>query len=113
MSSDKLTTLATSLLARTKSGYVPWSETAHEAHFILSFTDSSVSIARRPWEHPSDWIYVLSVHNNLGTEIDSLRGNPGEAAHETLENLYEEARRSALKPDKVVDNILLRLTTDF
>ena len=94
MSSDKLTTLATSLLARTKSG-------------------SSVSIARRPWEHPSDWIYVLSVHNNLGTEIDSLRGNPGEAAHETLENLYEEARRSALKPDKVVDNILLRLTTDF
>ena len=76
---------------------------------MVSFPKSSVSISRRPWEHDRDWIYVFSGHNQLATEIDTLRANPGDNLHNMLEELFEHARRVALKPDEVLDDLLTRL----
>ena len=112
MNNDKMTALGDRLLDQTQRGELSWSETANEARFILSFPGSSVSITRGLWEHPNDSVYTLSVHNKIGTEIDSFRASPGEDAHNKLRELFEAARRSALKPDEIVDDILARLARD-
>ena len=109
MSNEKIVDVAQKVLSQSKQGQLPWAETSDEYRFVVSFPKSSVSISRRPWEHDRDWIYVFSVHNQLATEVDTLRSNPGDNLHNMLEELFENARRVALKPDEVLDDLLTRL----
>ena len=109
MGNEKIVVVAQRVLSQSKEGQLPWAETSDEYKFVVSFPRSSVSISRRPWEHDRDWIYVFSVHNQLATEVDTLRANPGDDLHNTLEELFESARRSALEPDEVLDDLLTRL----
>ena len=112
MSDQKFVEVSRRVLAQSRKGQVTWSETSDVQRFVASFPSSSVSITRRPWEHERDWIYVFSVHNHLGTEVGAIRANPGDDLHNTLEELFENARRSALEPDEVLDDLLTRLGGD-
>ena len=122
MSDKKIIDVANKLLGISKKRELKWSRDRFtEDKFSVDFPDSSVSISRTP-----SGDYIISVLNDLGTEVESLRtskkternpretGDPVKIPKEyyTFEELFGIARRSALKPDAVLDDLLARLSAD-
>ena len=118
----KMVDIATKLLEKSKKGKLAWSsDLVMENRFSVDFPGTSVSISRTRSKD-----YMLSVLNELGTEVDTLHApnkperDPrpsGQAVripdyYYTLKELFEVARRTALKPDAVLDNLLARLSAE-
>jgi len=79
-----------------------------ESTFSVEYPTYSVSI-RRPRGRD---FYMLSVNNQYGTALKSLEIPEGQDGYETLKELFEIARRIGLKSDEVLDDLLVRLSSD-
>ena len=144
----KMVAVATALLEKSKIGELIWSAVTLEGQLPVSAADDS-TLKIKDLQSSGDWItddrfsvdfpessvsisrtrsadYLLSVLNELGTEVDTLLASkkpeqdPRESGqpiripdyYHTLEELFVIAQRTALKPDDVLDNLLARLSAD-
>jgi hypothetical protein len=109
MSDTKMVEIAKRLLKLSQQGKITWSASANENKFFVAFPDYSVSIQRDPYA-PS---YVMTVHNHLGTGIEFLKGSrKDESNYQILSELFGVALRVALESDKLLDEILERLSKE-
>jgi hypothetical protein len=112
---DRLAQVGALLLRQTEAGAIEWRTTDDEEAFLYSGSKGSV-LSRRYLDRQEDsWYYTLSVLNSRGTEVDKLEedwtrdaaNKPLHQEHNTmLEALWNAARRSALKIDEVLDELM-------
>ena len=127
MSIDKLATIAEKLLEQSRLGQVGWSDTADEDRFSAVYPEHSVTISSELRERPVASafldpisfrpprteryrVYGLAVHDGLGREVESVAVNDREDNYQAFEELFQLARRKALKTDEVLDDLLERLS---
>lgn len=111
---EKMIKLAESLLAGTRDGKVAWTPTDSEYKFLCTGTRSSVTVEFYE-DRDGDTTSTLSLLNNHGTVVDSLRSAitatgprtyEPEAWNQTLEDLFYAARRVAYNVDDALDGML-------
>lgn len=115
----RLSTLIRRLNELSDAGEIPWAETADERVFQAALKTYIVTIAQE-WAG-QNWgtdiyRYVIRLLDPVGRVLDSataedFQGNsPMEMdkseAGETLQHLYDAARRKALKTDEALDDLL-------
>ena len=110
---NKMLELAKRLLERTQSGSLSWIGGPQEEQFEANLPRASVRIDAKIGNE-----YVLSVFNETGTLVDDLRSQSGlfvgkdgkyrvlQDDESVLSELYELARRKALKADETIDALL-------
>lgn len=111
---EKMLRLAKGLLAGTRNGKVAWTPTDSEYKFLCSGTRSSATIESFE-DRDGDTVSTLSLLNNHGTVVDSLKSaypttGPGtyesEEWNQTLDDLFYAARRVAYNVDDAIDSML-------
>jgi hypothetical protein len=120
---DKRYELLASLLRATKNGKVRWQATVNEDQFLAAFPDSSLTVAAvPPGSHYPGVRYRVEISDSHGRVMDAFADSEGVAGASqsgpyvdtrsfgaVMEDLFLEARRSALQPEKVVESLLERL----
>jgi len=98
------------LLRQTEADAIEWNATDNENDFVFSGTKGSALV--RQWRDYDDTVmYKLAILNSRGTEVESLHseweseGLPREH-NETLERLWEAARRSALDIHQILESLM-------
>ena len=92
--------LATSVLQRTRDGKLTWNELS-SASYVATVGEDSIIIAR-----VSGPFYTMRFVNPQGTEIDKISPNVlNSEENSTLGEIYELARRQALKVDETLLNL--------
>src|SRR3954452_12561118 len=114
MSTDKYVQILHLLVEQTDSGRLEWKETGEEAKFLVSFPNYSILISEeagsRGFPH-----YVVSVVNSDGKIVDSFSDETikfndlGENPYGIMQDLFNKARRRALRADEALDNIIAHL----
>jgi hypothetical protein len=112
---SRLAQLGDTLLKQTQAGAIEWRATDDEQAFLYRGSRGSI-IVRREWNERAERSNCfLTVLNTRGTEIESLgegtvkneQGRVVAAGHnKMLRELYQHARRSALKIDEVIEGLL-------
>ena len=107
---DRLTTMS----AENK---VPWTETSDEKTFQATLNLYTVTVAceyaGQNWGEDV-YIHVIRIHDAVGKLLDSaterdfsgMHLRRGVLAEEALRDLYDNARRKALKVDEALDDLL-------
>jgi hypothetical protein len=118
---NRMVSLATSLLDRTRAGSIAWTATDDERRFLFSGTNTSVSITSFV-DEDDDNITSLSLLNSRGTIVESLdsdfeprapgSGYPPKSWNKVLDDLYHAARRSALNVDAMLDDLFAELDAE-
>lgn len=123
MIDEKRGQLVSYLLSGTKNGNLRWTQTTDDKMFLVAFPDSTVTVAAlNSLRSPGGATVEVQVANETGRIVDTfINGGVQTHAEESgvyvivpslgrqMEELYREARASALEPDKVVDTLLDRL----
>jgi len=116
---DKLAKLIATLAKLTQDHKVAWSETADENTFQISFPQYNVSVTKKyagqNWGEEY-YEYRITVRDQAGKiledaghsdfGVDSFRGVTAESV---MKSLYDDARRSALKVDEALSDLLSSL----
>lgn len=109
---SKYVTLAQRLVARQAQGRLDWKETETDGLFQVSFPDYSIRIQPHENRYGVDYA-IVSIYNDEGTELDTFTGlalqDEWPDANEQLLELYQSARRAALKVDKAIDSLIREL----
>ena len=114
MSFDKYAQILDLLVEKTDSGKLDWKETGDESRFVVSFPNYSVLIGeeRGGSEVPD---YFISIVNSEGKIVDSF-SNLGPSLNDlsehptiVMQDLFNKARRRALRVDDALDNIIAHL----
>jgi hypothetical protein len=115
---SQLGNLAQKLLAFTRNDQLKWEETADEQTFCLVVDSGMIQIQERPREgsftpsqpapHPVE--YALSVLNENNITVGTFTGGTTEGGQRLLHELYDAARDSAFRPDRVIDRIDSEIT---
>jgi len=130
MTKQKLLELANRLLEKTRAGTQRWEASASDQAFLTSFPKYSVKIGRVLDDDGENWVTVIWIYNEVGNEIEAARedvlserlGSPlsetfprhserlqAPSVSDVLKELYDEARRSALNVEGVLDELLASL----
>ena len=104
---EKLLAIAQALITRTKAALQAWKETAIETRFHTSLEDTTISIQALPGNVDK---YVISVINKNGRAVEELRAREDQQEGKPLMELYQLARRQALRVDETLDSLLRRLS---
>ena len=98
---DKMQQIIRGLAA--KAPTLAWEATADEDTFLVSFQTHSVSL--QPWAR---YYYRVGVLDSAGRELESYVASENNDAelYETVQTLYTEAKRAALKVDEGLDAVL-------
>lgn len=109
MSSHQLIQLVDLLMQRTASAAAKWEEFPGGDTYITQIGNNSVSIKM----HRED--VAISIYNENGSVVESFTdvtlSNMGtEGAYPKMKELFEMARRNALGADRVLNDILRRLS---
>jgi hypothetical protein len=107
---EKLIQIAIQLLSKTRKDLVNWEETADPTLFQTTMEDYTVTIDKVGGSR-----FDLHLRNQKGRAIASVQVREGTASttnYNTLSNLYEIARRQALKIDSALDDVISKLSED-
>ena len=100
---EKMTELAGRLLANTEAGQISWEEGLGANAYNAYFPDSSVSIESNKDGSSS---FTLRLINHQGTVIEVLTPAILLPPSDTLEQLYDLARRQVLDIDGAIEKTL-------
>ncbi|MGA2740849.1 MAG: hypothetical protein ABSG65_25855 [Bryobacteraceae bacterium] len=125
MTEEKVFELANRLLARTRAGTQHWEGSVSDQAFLTSFPKYSVKIGRVADADGENWLTVIWIYNEAGTEIEAVRQDElaeklqgsrllserlaGPNVANLLKELYDAARRSALNVEGALDDLLASL----
>lgn len=112
MIDKRMIDIATKLLENSQKGGIKWSDNQLTPDkFSVDFPSYSVSIFKgRDLQRRQNC--GLLITNDIGNEVESLWAHEGDEQYHVLAELFELARRTALKPDAVLDDLLARLSAD-
>ncbi len=117
----RLQKLIERLTKMSEGNNVPWTETSEEHAFQASLQQFTVTVEL---EHMGQnwgedvYRYVVRIHDSVGKLLDEVTEGDfsdkssfagGIQAHDALKNLYDMARRRALRVDEQLDNLLASL----
>lgn len=124
---DRLAKIAELLLKQTRSGVAAWKPTDDEGAFYYMGSKSSLFISNSEDQDGDDNVR-LRILNDDGIEVGELRSawvsrdpDPWDASQRNygpgkfnglLEDLFEAARRSALRIDEVLDSLYQDLSDE-
>lgn len=120
MSYPKIAKIVEILYERTINGKLEWETTNQDNVFQTSFTNYTIRIHYKtvedPWIHTITEFYIIEIYNSEGKLIESadnfeLRDHIKESTT-AMKEMYEGARRMALKVDKALNDILMELGED-
>lgn len=112
MSKEKLTKIVKSLITNTKDKKIDWQESTigeNAVEYAVKDATIVISNAYNSYDPSEESRYIeLAIYNNNGNQIDQFTGGcHGSGADSSdLQNLYETARRQALKVEEVLDSIV-------
>jgi hypothetical protein len=104
---QKLFKLVEMLYERTKSNAVQW-QRADRGVFTVSFPNYSIDISG------DEWVIVLRIYNSEGEIIETISSDELQQGVDTLNadygmkmrELHKLARRSALRSDEAIDDLI-------
>jgi hypothetical protein len=108
---ERFNNILSALKSQTAAGKLQWSEGEDEWTFIAAFPSSSVEIADSG-THERGLYYTLRILNNEARVVDELGLTPNDYDLDTLQDLWKNARRSALGADdrlKEIEELLKSL----
>ena len=108
MADEKLYRVLRVLLEKSRKGALGWEATNDVNTFIVSFSSYGVSIEMIPRRGEAT-MYVLSILNDAGDQIEEIREGVFNNVWEDLHELFTLARRRALRVDEGLDAILKEL----
>jgi hypothetical protein len=120
MADEKIVEFVQGVLAKTRAGKIPWEPTAQESKFIAaiggeftfsisSWTDMDRAFAEAlaftgsPGSQPK---YVLVLRDEIGTELAKVTERDEGIHRDDLQELYEIARRQAVRASERIDDVL-------
>src|SRR6516165_7759950 len=113
MADSKIIAVLEALLDATKKGEVVWEVGSAENVFRARFAGGGVGIECRIVQELDGRVFQQPVNvfsvwfvNAAHRVIDAHEFEPGQPGHMLLEALFPLARKSGLKVDQVLDNIL-------
>lgn len=111
---EKMKKIAVALLAKTQTSEVNWEETETEGTFQVAFSGYSIRLSYNPNRGMGMNQYFLAIHNEKGIKIEEsgdvdIDGDFFTRKCNTLQDLYEKARRQSMGVDKALDDILMDL----
>jgi hypothetical protein len=114
MNNSQLIKIVNGLHKRTDRGLIAWEATVEAGEFQAAFADYSVRIAPRfTVRYLTEPDYVLKFFNEDGQLLESVSNTDFEDAredfYEIMKDLYEGARRKALRVDEALASILEEL----
>ena len=98
------------LVDKTNSGDVNWKSTADNQRFLVYFKDFSLSVDGGITPDDNDYVRI-TLWNDLGKQIDSFLLMENEKHWKLVNDLFQGARRKALKIDEALHLILDELNT--
>ncbi len=104
----RLVAVAVQLLEKTKSGLVAWKEGSRRDEFRVAMKGGSVGISETGstgFQHVHK-LFVLDKNDALVAAIDSADPSYGKPSSAVLAELFESARRTALRVDAVIDEVM-------
>ena len=106
MSQAKMADIAHMLLEQTRHDKINWSEIpVSENSFYTAYPDYTIRITKNTRDG-----HKLSIHSQKGTEIDAISSRVRFSDMASmLEEIFNIARRGALKTEDVLDDVLNRL----
>lgn len=111
-SKDRLIGILTLLITKTTEKTITWEASASENIFLVSLPECTVSIVRQPAVRTPTGFrggkFLMSVRNAEGRVIDFLSASPESPEGEVyaqLGELYELARRQALRIDETLERL--------
>jgi hypothetical protein len=106
--------LVEALIAESKNGSLEWEPMSGQRSFTVPLRKGSVAIRHCSYEE-EDW-YEISILNDQGVEVETLTNSKLDEDegwtrkwYEILQQLFDLARRKALKSDEVLSDILEEL----
>ena len=112
MSYEKIAKILEKLNEKTTQGKIQWEQTNIPDIFQTSFPEYSVRILRQTDEYEYG-DYILQLYNSEGILLETANDvdikTVLEESNQIMRNLYETARRIALKVDESLDSIIAEL----
>lgn len=102
METERLHMLIKRLVMGTKTGRFRWEETAEDDLFRLTLDTGLIHIQQLGPGHTS--YYRLTLLNQNNTKVEEV-GAQSPTDNELLHDLYEAARKSALKPSDFLNEL--------
>jgi hypothetical protein len=115
MSTNRYIQLLQLLVEQTDSGKLDWKDTGEESKFFVAFPNYSILISEEPGESVLFPEYYISVVNSEGRIVDRFSAATlpseilGKNSYNVMRDLFSQARRSALRVDEALDNIIAHL----
>ena len=113
MDNKKFEIILDSLLNRTRKDELNWKTTASTSKFLLVLNDSSIVINS---DIPILWqeIVEFEFKNERGETVENVEvdSTKNEENYEKASELYDLARRKALKSDDTIDKIIKQLSPE-
>jgi hypothetical protein len=112
MEDPKATALLDEILARTKEGRIPWEPSVSDT--LLAAIKGKRSLVLMPYTNTDSWgneqgCPSLTVRDSSDRELLRVTSDLEGVNPESLEDLYETARRQAFKVDEQVQDLLADL----
>ncbi len=119
MADQKIVKFFEGVLSKTRAGKIPWEATVQESKFIAAI-GGQFALSVSAWTEPpagatptmraldqgSFERYALVLRDQHGWELARVTENDEGIRREDLQTLYEMARRSALRADERIDDVL-------
>jgi hypothetical protein len=117
MNIDKYVKILQLLAEQTNSGKLNWKETGDQSKFLVSFPNYSIIVSEEMGEG-DEQDYFISIVNSEGRVVDRFSAAMfpnwiwGSNAYGVIRDLYNQARRKALRADRALDDIIAHLGSD-
>jgi len=111
MVNERIVKLIERLHQRTMDGKITWEQTNIEGVFQIAFPEYSLKISKSESSHDYSISIFLQIYNKDGILIEGVHDGQlmPMIPFSTMEELYYNARRTAMGVDKAIDDILSEL----
>lgn len=102
------------VLSKARAGRIRWQPTAEESEFIAAI-GGQFTLSVREYESPNQDIlpftrYALTVKDRDGRVLTTITSADPGIVESDVRDLYETARRQALRVDDKIDQVLVELS---
>ena len=113
MTNEKYLRLIERLVAKTNEGTANWEVTARDGMYALPGSKYSVAITKE-WTSSDEWDVLIHLLDSVGDIVDTVRDTelvhdspmPNAKFFQTLNELYDRARRKASGIEQALDSVL-------
>jgi hypothetical protein len=113
MADEKILKFFEGVLSKTRAGKIPWEPTAQESNFIAAI-GGQFTLSLTAWSeigpyfltHPVLQKHNLFLRDEIGRELARVTDGDEGISRNDLRELYETARRQAVRAGERIDDVL-------